>query len=71
MPLPELYAVRVQRNPYDTRYDQWVPNRYALGVEFPVRQQVILKPYYMRQNRSHSNPPYINGRAQNESVFFF
>jgi hypothetical protein len=45
---------------YDTRYDRWSPNRYALGVEFPVGPHVVLEPYYLRQNSSRSNPPHIN-----------
>lgn len=45
---------------YDTRYDRWTPNRYALGAEFPVGAHVILEPYYLRQNSSSSNPPHTN-----------
>jgi Protein of unknown function (DUF2490) len=45
---------------YDTRYDRWTPNRYALGAEFPVGLHVILEPYYQRQDGSHSTPAHIN-----------
>jgi hypothetical protein len=45
---------------YDTRYDRWTPNRYASGVQFPAGPHVVLEPYYLRQNGSHSNPPHIN-----------
>ena len=45
---------------YDLRYNRWTPNQYALGVEFPAGPHLILEPYYLRQNRSRSNPPHIN-----------
>jgi hypothetical protein len=45
---------------YDSRYDQWTPNRYAFGVEFPVGPHVVLQPYYLRQNGSRSTPPHVN-----------
>jgi hypothetical protein len=50
----------VQRDLYDSRYDRWTPNRYVLGVEFPVGPHVVLEPYYLAQNNSRSNPPHIN-----------
>jgi hypothetical protein len=45
---------------YDTRYGQWTPNEYAIGSQFPVGPHVVLEPYYLRRNGSHSNPPHIN-----------
>jgi hypothetical protein len=45
---------------YDTRYEQWTPNRYAAGLEFPVGRRLVLEPYYLRQNGSHLSPPHIN-----------
>ena len=45
---------------YDTRYDGWTLNRYALGVQFPIGQHVVLEPYYLGQNSSRSNPPHLN-----------
>jgi Protein of unknown function (DUF2490) len=45
---------------YDTRYGGWTRNQYALGVQFPVGPHVILEPYYLRQNSSHSTPAHIN-----------
>jgi uncharacterized protein DUF2490 len=45
---------------YDTRYDGWTRNQYALGVEFPVGPHVVLEPYYLRQNSSRSSPPHID-----------
>ena len=43
-----------------TRYDQWTPNRYAVGLQFPVGQHLVLEPYYLRQDGNRSNPPHIN-----------
>jgi Protein of unknown function (DUF2490) len=45
---------------YDTRYNQWTPNRYALGFQFPAGQHVVLEPYYLRQDGNRSNPPHVN-----------
>jgi hypothetical protein len=45
---------------YDTRYDRWTRNRYVLGVQFPVGLHIVLEPYYLRQNSSHSNPPHTS-----------
>lgn len=45
---------------YDTRYDQWTPNRYAAGVQLPIGQHVVLEPYYLRQDGNRSNPPHVN-----------
>ncbi len=45
---------------YDTRYDRWTTNRYAIGAEFPIGPHVILEPYYLRQNASHTTPAHIN-----------
>ena len=45
---------------YDPRYDQWTPNRYAFGIQFPVGPHVVLEPYYLRQDGNRSNPPHIN-----------
>jgi hypothetical protein len=55
---------------YDTRYDQLTPNLYALGAEFPVRMHVILEPYYLRQNGSHSTPPHINAVGFKFNLYF-
>ena len=45
---------------YDTRYDGWTRNQYAVGAQFPVGPHVILEPYYLRQNNSDSTPAHIN-----------
>ena len=55
---------------YDTRYDQLTPNLYALGAEFPVRLHLILEPYYLRQNGSHSTPPHINAVGFKLNLYF-
>jgi hypothetical protein len=55
---------------YDTRYDEWTPNRYGAGIQFPVGPHVVLEPYYFRQNGSHSNPPHINALAFTVSLYF-
>ena len=55
---------------YDTRYDQWTRNQYALGVQFPVGPHVILEPYYLRQNGSHSTPAHINAVGFKLNLYF-
>jgi hypothetical protein len=55
---------------YNSRYAQWTPNRYAMGIQFPVGRHVILEPYYMRQNSSHSNPPHINALGFKLNLYF-
>jgi len=55
---------------YDQRYDQWTPNRYGLGVQFPAGPHLVVEPYYYRQNGSHSNPPHRNVFAFTWSLYF-
>jgi Protein of unknown function (DUF2490) len=55
---------------YDTRYDQWTRNLYALGVEFPVGPHMVLEPYYLRQNSSHSTPAHLNVFGFKWNLFF-
>ena len=45
---------------YDTRYNQWTPNLYAIGVEFPVGPHLVLEPYSWRLHGSRSHPPHSN-----------
>ena len=56
---------------YDTRYDVWNRNRYAVGVQMSLRRssilkmllpkrQIILDLYLMRQNDSRSDSPHVN-----------
>lgn len=66
---------------YDTRYDTWNRNRYAIGVQTSLRQgpmmkmllhkhQVILDLYLMRQNDSRSSEPHVNALGA-ALVFYF
>lgn len=55
---------------YDTRYDQWTPNRYGGGLQFPAGPHMVLEPYYFRQNGGHSNPPHLNVFAFTWSLYF-
>jgi hypothetical protein len=55
---------------YDTRYDQWTPNRYAVGVQLPVGKHVVLEPYYLRQQANRSDPPYANVFGFKVNVYF-
>lgn len=57
---------------YDTRFNVWNRNRYAVGVVVPIRRRyaalkmlfpkrdVTLDIYYMRQNDSRSSTPHVN-----------
>ena len=45
---------------YDTRYDQWTTRRYEFGIQFPLSPHVMLEPYYLWQDDSHSVPPHTN-----------
>jgi hypothetical protein len=55
---------------YDSRYNQWTPNRYAFGIEFPVGRHVVLDPYYMRQDGNRSTPPHINAFGFTLNLYF-
>lgn len=55
---------------YDTRYDQWTPNRYAFGLQFPVGPHVVLEPYYLRQNGNRSNPPHVDAFGFKFNLYF-
>lgn len=55
---------------YDTRYGRWTTNRYAFGVQFPVRRRMVLDAYYMRQNSNSSNPPHLNVIGFKWNLFF-
>ena len=57
---------------YDTRYDVWNRNRFAVGIMTSLRpgplrklllpkRQVILDLYYLHQNYSRSSPAHVNG----------
>jgi hypothetical protein len=55
---------------YDTRYDQWIRNRYAFGVQFVAGKHMVFDPYYMRQNSSHSKPPHLNAFGFKWDLYF-
>jgi hypothetical protein len=66
---------------YDTRYDVWNRNRYAVGVQTSLRRgplmkmllpkrQIILDLYYMRQNDSRSDTPHVNALGAALSFYF-
>ena len=66
---------------YDTRYDIWNRNRYAVGVQTSLRpggvlktllprRQIILDLYYMRQNDSRSDRPHVNALGAALSFYF-
>ena len=56
---------------YDTRYDTWNRNRWAVGVQQTLRRgplqkmllhkrQITIDLYFMRQNDSRSSSPHVN-----------
>jgi hypothetical protein len=45
---------------YDTRFDKWARRQYQSGVQFPMGSHVMLEPYYLRQDNSHSIPRHVN-----------
>ena len=55
---------------YDTRYGQWIRNRYAFGVQFVAGKHMVFDPYYMRQNGSHSNPTHLNAFGSKWNLYF-
>jgi hypothetical protein len=66
---------------YDTRYDIWNRNRWAVGVQQSIRRgplrkmllpkrQVILDLFYMRQNDSRSDIPHVNAIGAALAFYF-
>lgn len=67
---------------YDTRFDTWNRNRYAFGIQIPLkrrrsllnpifpRRQVILDLYYMRQNDSRSETTHVNAIGMVWAIHF-
>ena len=66
---------------YDTRYDIWNRNRFAVGIQQSLRRgplrrmllperQVILDLYYMRQNDSRSDIPHVNAIGAALAFYF-
>lgn len=66
---------------YDTRYNAWNRNRFAIGFQQSLRRgpmrkmlmpkrQVILDLYYMRQNDSRSDIQHVNGIGAALAFYF-
>jgi hypothetical protein len=55
---------------FDSRYNQWTPNRYSIGFEFPVGPHVVLEPYYLAQKRNRSDPPNIHAFGFTLNLYF-
>lgn len=66
---------------YDTRYNTWNRNRFAVGVQAALRagplrkmltpkRQVILDLYYMRQNDSRSEIQHVNALGAVLTFYF-
>jgi len=66
---------------YDTRYNAWNRNRFAVGVQQSLRRgplrkmllpkrQVILDLYYMRQNDSRSDIQHVNAIGAALTFYF-
>jgi Protein of unknown function (DUF2490) len=55
---------------YDTRFDQWTTKRYESGVQLPVGSHVMLEPYYLRQESTHSVPQHINALGFKLNLYF-
>ena len=66
---------------YDTRYNTWNRNRFAVGIQQSLRRgplrrmllperQVILDLYYMRQNDSRSEIQHVNGIGAALAFYF-
>jgi hypothetical protein len=66
---------------YDTRYNVWNRNRFAVGFQQSLRRgllgkmvlpkhQIILDLYYMRQNDSRAEIPHVNAVGAALSFYF-
>jgi Protein of unknown function (DUF2490) len=55
---------------YDTRFDQWTRRQYESGGQFPVGAHVVLEPYYLRQDNSHSVPQHVNAFGFKFNLYF-
>lgn len=45
---------------YDSRYEVWNRNRYAIGVRTPLVKHLSIDTYLMRQNDSRSHPNHAD-----------
>ena len=55
---------------YDSRFDVWNRNRYALGLQTTLTRNIMIDVYFMRQNDSRSNPPHVNAIGAALNLFF-
>jgi hypothetical protein len=55
---------------YDTRYDKWNRNRYAIGMRFPVRHHFVPELYFLHQNDSEATPPHVNAFGVTFNFYF-
>jgi hypothetical protein len=55
---------------YDSRYEAWSRNRFALGVQAPFHPRLMLDIYYMRQNDTRSQPAHVNALGLALNTFF-
>jgi hypothetical protein len=55
---------------YDTRYNAWVQNRFAAGVEIPAGPHAVIKPYFVRQTNRRSDPPHVNAVGLMFNLYF-
>jgi Protein of unknown function (DUF2490) len=55
---------------YDTRFDLWTTERYESGVQLPLGLHIVLEPYYLRQNASHSSLQHVNAFGFKFNLYF-
>ena len=55
---------------YDTRYDKWNRNRYAIGMRFPARHHFVPELYFLHQNDSESSPQHLNAFGVTFNLYF-
>jgi hypothetical protein len=55
---------------YDTRYDAWSTNRYAMGVQVPADRHLVVEPYVLRRNDHRSSVPRTNALGLRFNLFF-
>jgi uncharacterized protein DUF2490 len=55
---------------YDSRYQDWNRDRFALGLQAPLHPRVMLDTYYMRQNDRRSQPAHVNALGLALNLFF-
>lgn len=55
---------------YDSRFDAWNRNRYAVGLQTPLHPHLMLDTYYMRQDDRRSQPAHVNALGLALNVFF-